>query len=203
MPQHILRGVGAARHQRRQFDRRRRRFDQCPLPRVRLIFRRRATSFVAFAMASMLFMSLPMTFATFRALFISLACRAPRLCRRLPCLSRLSRLPWFFRRPLRFAHIRHCFPSIVRKNWRARGALRIWVASCMTCRQSSGRNRNSYMSMHTISVTGDCVSGVQFMARSHAVRVGVVTVIGPTSVTCSSGACRLKTLTLRPYLAVR
>lgn len=33
--------------------------------------------------------------ATFRALFISLACRAPRLCRRLPCLSRLSRLPWF------------------------------------------------------------------------------------------------------------
>ena len=32
------------------------------------------------------------------------------------------------------------------------------------------------MSMHTISVTGDCVSGVQFMARSHAVRVGVVTV---------------------------
>ena len=86
----------AARHQRRQFDRRRRRFDQCPLPRVRLIFRRRATSFVAFAMVSMLFMSLPMTFATFRALFISLACRAPRLCRRLPCLSRLSRLPWFF-----------------------------------------------------------------------------------------------------------
>lgn len=54
-----------------------------------------------------------------------------------------------------------------------------------------------------VSVTGDCVSGVQFMARSHAVRVGVVTVIGPTSVTCSSGACRLKTLTLRPYLAVR
>lgn len=53
--------------------------------------------------------------ATFRALFISLACRAPRLCRRLPCLSRLSRLPWFFRRPLRFTHIRHCFPSIVRK----------------------------------------------------------------------------------------
>ena len=115
MPQHILRGVGAARHQRRQFDRRRRRFYQCPLPRVRLIFRRCATSFVAFAMVSMLFMSLPMTFATFRALFISLACRAPRLCRRLPCLSRLSRLPWFFRRPLRFTHIRHCFPSIVRK----------------------------------------------------------------------------------------
>ena len=120
MPQHILRGVGAARHQRRQFDRRRRRFYQCPLPRVRLIFRRCATSFVAFAMVSMLFMSLPMTFATFRALFISLACRAPRLCRRLPCLSRLSRLPWFFRRPLRFTHIRHCFPSIVRKNWHAR-----------------------------------------------------------------------------------
>ena len=66
-----------------------------------------------------------------------------------------------------------------------------------------GAEPDSCMSMHTISVTGDCVSGVQFMARSHAVRVGVVTVIGPTSVTCSSGACRLKTLTLRPYLAVR
>lgn len=40
--------------------------------------------------------------------------------------------------------------------------------------------------------------GVQFNARSHAVRTGVVTMIGPTLMVCSFGARRLKTLILRP-----
>lgn len=46
--------------------------------------------------------------------------------------------------------------------------------------------------------TNDSLSGVQFNARSHAVRTGVVTMIGPTLMVCSFGARRLKTLILRP-----
>lgn len=45
-----------------------------------------------------------------------------------------------------------------------------------------------------ISETNDSLSGVQFNARSHAVRTGVVTMIGPTLMVCSFGARRLKTL---------
>ena len=80
--------------------------------------------------ASMLFMSL-LSDVCCTAPFIPLPCAATVPTLRCNCFVCRG----FSDTAHRFAHIRHCFPSIVRKTG-VPAALRIWVASCMTCRQS-------------------------------------------------------------------
>ena len=59
------------------------------------------------------------------------------------------------------------------------------------------------MSIQTRSTTDVNGSGVQFMARSQAVRGGVEMVIGQTAMTWLSGVLRLNTLIRLPYRNAR